>query len=446
MTLTPRPGRSLAGFVARLPAILAVISRGIARAIWQLLERVSTAIWNGLKAIGRFIAEIAKWLWTAYCKIEHSLLQVFVSLILSIWSLRLLVGLVAIGVALGYFKLWIPLVAYVIVLTVAVLLYFRMNAEDEVRATEAQRPLKDWLMTALRWVLRAGIAMTSGLLLFASGSINVSAIWKGIATIHRAEQPTVSNEIATIGAARPVPENPAPRPTQNIVRIATPTDTSAAQQINMNAPRAIVVSDVAKTVEDSILQVLNAAQVEPRSSVEDLAKQAGRSFDFSTYHVERNRKEARRLNEAAMHAFQVEENPALAYKLQKQAMAADPLDVEVAGNMAIYALRVGYFEEARLDSLYALALPKAPERTGRTADWSTLAASYAGAGNALQARNALFVTLAIAPEIAKRCRSAVHAVKYTYGDVMKDPTLAMFARIKEQGLSDSPECALPIEW
>jgi hypothetical protein len=339
---------------------------------------------------------------------------------------------------LAYFALWIPLAIYVVVLTVSILVYFRMSDEDEVRATEAQRPLKEWLTTALRWTLRGAIALISGVVFLASGGFGLSTIPNAISAIRGLRPAT---PVAVVEAVRPPQADPLPRLTLPAVAYGAIADAPST-----TALRPIDVAEVSKTVENSILGVLAAAETSPRGSIEDLAKEAGRNFDFSIYHVDRNRKEARRLNEAAMRAYSSDGGVANAYDLQKQAMAADPFDVEVAGNLAIYALRSGSVEEARLHALYALALPRGADRTGRTADWSTLAAVYAAAGNAFQARNALFVTLAIAPDVAKRCKSAVHAVRNTYGEVMKEPTTAMFDRIKAEGLSDSPECALPIQW
>ena len=102
--------------------------------------------------------------------------------------------------------------------------------------------------------------------------------------------------------------------------------------------------------------------------------------------------------------------------------------------------------EALEYTVYSLALPRPPEQTGRTADWNTLAAVYAASGKAQLARAALFVTLAIAPDIQKRCSAAVDAARTPYGPVLREATEAMFVRIRNEKLSEAPECALPISW
>lgn len=227
---------------------------------------------------------------------------------------------------------------------------------------------------------------------------------------------------------------PAPRPPQAKPYRATPT------------PAHSLVAKVARATETSILRTLTLAATADKSAIEAAALGAGRDFDFSTFDIKRSRKGARPLNAAALDAFHREQDFRKAYGLQKDAFAADPLDIEIAGNLAIYAFRADKIEEAREYILYALGLPRSSEKTGRTADWATLAAVYARNGDAVNAQNALFVTLAISSNVAKRCEVAVSSVNETYGPILRQATEAMFMRIREQQLSDAPECALPIQW
>jgi len=75
-----------------------------------------------------------------------------------------------------------------------------------------------------------------------------------------------------------------------------------------------------------------------------------------------------------------------------------------------------------------------------------LSAAYAKLGDEKRSRAALYVTLALASDIPKRCVAAIAAVKGFYGDALKDATEAMFKRIGEQDLSASPSCTQPIAW
>jgi len=198
-----RPQRSVVGFLSRLPVILSAVSKSTTRAVWQLFERIATIIWNGLRAVGDFIVSIAKWLWATYCKLEFSVVQITVNLLLAFWSIRLLLALVAVAVSLAYFKLWIFLLIYLGVIAAAVFLYFKMDAEDEARATTEQEPLKNWIASVLRWVFRIAISFAPiiGFLIF--GGVDISTV-KNIVTTARdaAQVPTSDSNQKSVQNAR----------------------------------------------------------------------------------------------------------------------------------------------------------------------------------------------------------------------------------------------------
>jgi hypothetical protein len=150
----------------------------------------------------------------------------------------------------------------------------------------------------------------------------------------------------------------------------------------------------------------------------------------------------------ASKAFNTERDFSKAYEIQLDAFKADPLDVEIASNLAMFSFRVGKVDEAFGYAVYALSLPpdsSSGHRPNRTFNWQTLAAVFAHRGEDVNARNAMYLTLAIAPDVKTRCQSAVQAVNQ-YGPVLKGPIKAMFDRIRALGLSDASECALPIVW
>ena len=208
-------------------------------------------------------------------------------------------------------------------------------------------------------------------------------------------------------------------------------------------------ADVQATVMSNrkgIESVLMVAQSGSQTEIESAAAKAGRSHSFGDLSKIRDRKRARPLNDQALHALERGRSADDVYRIQLGAFIADSFDAEISGNLAIYALRAGRHGEARDLAMYALSLPRGSGKTGRTADWATLAAAYSAIGEAQKAISALYVTLAITPDIAKRCFSAVYSVKNTYGQVLRPATEAMFKRIQERNLSDAPECTLPIAW
>lgn len=255
--------------------------------------------------------------------------------------------------------------------------------------------------------------------------------------------PPVATELRS-APPRAVP-TPAPRPAVVPTAESAPLPSTEAPNSRATGHYAQLIAAAIDANRADIMAVLNLAFNGQPHDIESAALAAGRSFDFSTQAVERNRKEARALNQQALAAF-VQSSYVEAYHLGTEAFRFDPLDVEIAGNLGIFAVRTGRTMQAQHMALYALSLPRAPEKTGRTSDWNTLSASFAAHAKAELARNALYVTLAIAPNVQKRCMSAVHSVRHTYGDLLKDATQAMFERVRQQELSDARECQLPIQW
>src|SRR5215467_26678 len=79
-------------------------------------------------------------------------------------------------------------------------------------------------------------------------------------------------------------------------------------------------------------------------------------------------------------------------------------------------------------------------------DWNTFAVASALSGREADARNALYVTLAIAGNVERSCVAALNAVA-NYGEQLRRPVEAMLYRVHAQGRSyDSPWCAWPPNW
>lgn len=244
--------------------------------------------------------------------------------------------------------------------------------------------------------------------------------------------------------ASPVVSVPAPAPSS----VTEPTRPAPppVERASLFDPTPVFAANLA-----SLMQVLQAASEGQPTDVEAVARAAAREFDFQPRlaALTRDRQTARPLNAQALALAGTEITPERAREalaIQRQAFAADPFDIEIAGNLAIYLLRSGDVTQAARFTVYAMSLPRPLANTGRTADWSTLAAVFAAAGDPERARHALFVTLALTSNVAKRCEVAVNATRNTYGPVLRAATEAMLERVRERDLSDAPECALPINW
>lgn len=158
--------------------------------------------------------------------------------------------------------------------------------------------------------------------------------------------------------------------------------------------------------------------------------------------------EARRLNDEAMDAYWSRRSMTEAFDLQLKAFGANPYDAEIAGNLALLHLKPSRLqpETARQLALVALAYRGARSRTGRFEDWTTYAIASALTGRVADARNALFVTVALTRNPERNCRTAMGALS-NYGERLREPVEAMLNRIHMQGRGlESPYCAWPPKW
>ena len=155
--------------------------------------------------------------------------------------------------------------------------------------------------------------------------------------------------------------------------------------------------------------------------------------------------EARRFNDEARVAMRLRRDAREAMELQVQAFGADPRDPEVAGNLALLYLKVSPAqpEMARQLALVALAARGAQYHSARMEDWHTFAIASALTGRESDARNALFVTLALTADVDTRCAATLSALA-SYGERLRKPVEAMFYRLHSQGRGiGSQACAWP---
>ena len=255
-----------------------------------------------------------------------------------------------------------------------------------------------------------------------------------------------SGEVLDTSASPMTSASAAPESETTSTALPDPSD-SKPQQAAKSLSFEEFIRAVSSSNRSSIERVLSiAADTADRALIEVAAREAGRQFNFGDWNISRDRKLARSMHDPVRERLNEPADVSEVCSMLTKAFVADPLDSEVTGNLAICQLRQANIEGAQNLALYALSLPRPINRTGRTADWVTLAATYAASGDAQKAKRALFVSLGITPDVARRCFSAVYSVKNTYGPVLKEATEAMLERIQERGLSDAVECRLPVNW
>ncbi|MGZ8259774.1 MAG: hypothetical protein ACXWUL_04385, partial [Caldimonas sp.] len=145
-------------------------------------------------------------------------------------------------------------------------------------------------------------------------------------------------------------------------------------------------------------------------------------------------RDAQQLDAAARAEYARKGGTAEALMLQVRAFGANPLDAEVAGNLAFLLLRQrpAQPEAARQLALHALTLRGARNPEGRIEDWATLAIASALSGRERDARNALLVTLALAGDLERQCKAALDVVAL-YGERLRAPVEAMLQSAQASG-------------
>jgi hypothetical protein len=157
--------------------------------------------------------------------------------------------------------------------------------------------------------------------------------------------------------------------------------------------------------------------------------------------------EGRLLNQAAGVALRggsVQE----ALSLQMKAFGANPLDPDIARNLALLQLRQRppQADAARQLALSALVMRDSRQLSGGIEDWTALAIASALSGRNRDARNAWLVTVALTPSLERQCKAAVNAYA-RYGERLRYSVETMLYRVHSSGRSDrSVFCEWPAHW
>ena len=209
---------------------------------------------------------------------------------------------------------------------------------------------------------------------------------------------------------------------------------------------------IAQRAERLVLRVLFIAAQSDSASQDDEIRNAASAVRLAPVDpqidigVDAN--DARLLNEAARVAFLRRSSVQEALSLQTRAFGANPQDPEIVGDLAFLLLKQHppQADTARQLALHALTMHDAKHPNGRIEDWTTLAIASALSGRDRDARNAWFVTLALAPSVERQCRAAINAYAM-YGERLRSPVEAMLYRVHSSGRADrSPLCEWPPYW
>ena len=252
-------------------------------------------------------------------------------------------------------------------------------------------------------------------------------------------EPTVSSEVRRIVVGTPT--------------AAASPDALAVEEpleIHLNGWRWLVLAQsvplIAMQAQNEVVPVLRAAAraQDPRSEREVIDAAQAVKVEIPAY-LPPGDPSARRLNDEAMQAYWVRRNLPEAFDLSLKAFGANPNDPEVVGNLAFLHLRMtpSQPETARQLALHAIAVRGVRFRSGRLEDWNTYALASALTGREADARNAMYVTVALAGNVERNCKAGLSAMA-NYGERVREPVESMLYRIHAQGRAyDSPYCAWP---
>lgn len=258
---------------------------------------------------------------------------------------------------------------------------------------------------------------------------------------------------ATATAIKPAP-SPAPAPPFGKSQSFTPPDSVPLRKPADFSARAneLMTSHlprVAQRAERVVSRVLLAAAQPDSARLDEEIRAAASSIQISAQdpqlEIGNVNDEAWLLNEAARVAYGQRGNLQEAIALQTMAFGANPLNAEVVGNLALLRLKQPPMQAdvARQLALHALTLFDARYPGGRIEDWTTLAIASALSGRNADARNAWFVTLALASNLERQCKAAVNAYA-TYGERLSFPVQAMLRRVTSSSRpGQSPYCEWP---
>ncbi|MDQ6628199.1 MAG: hypothetical protein M3Z29_07100, partial [Pseudomonadota bacterium] len=276
-----------------------------------------------------------------------------------------------------------------------------------------------------------------------------SAVSAGTAVV----PPPPRSAVPAPGSSTQVPA-PAAASAPSVSPAPVPEATAEQPDFNARANDLMVnhVPRLAQRAERVVSRVLFAASraedVVGDGEVLETAAAIGRPAADAVTAMPVSARDAQQFNDAARVEYSRRGATPQALMLQVRAFGANPQDPDVVGNLAFLLLRQqpAQADAARRLALYALTLHGSRYPQGRVEDWATLAIASALSGRERDAKNALLVSLAVAPNLDRQCRAAMDT--YTiYGERMRAPVEAMlYSAHASRRATQASACEWPPRW
>jgi hypothetical protein len=212
----------------------------------------------------------------------------------------------------------------------------------------------------------------------------------------------------------------------------------AAQDARGNVLQDAYVKAYNANMQD-VLDLIDAGLKGDDAVIQAQALQKFRNNEFENHiaNWKRFRKEARAINDEQAQKYLSDPRGARS-KLQ-QAIVLDPLDKEIASNLAYYTALVGDTDDAIFKVVYGMGLSRAADKTTRSFDWQLLAAMLARRGALQDSTGALYVALAISPNVNGLCRSVKNLNGLLKGP-LDMPIQKMLERIESKAQPGNEDC------
>jgi len=190
-------------FLAQLPIIITTLSKALLRAIrQQILEVV------------RAIQKLIRRLWLTYLNIESSVLGTVVDIGFSILALRQFFALIAIGLFFLYFHWWWVFIAYVAIITTAILRFFTMPPVDTGDQADAHLRNKEKIIAILRLPLRILLSLV---IIYLSWYFNFFGKFEFNNLYGNNQETKATNQSTSTNPVRLAPPSPMSAPRQPVV-------------------------------------------------------------------------------------------------------------------------------------------------------------------------------------------------------------------------------------
>jgi hypothetical protein len=224
-------------FLRNFPRHITALSKAFLRSFRELIEEITTGVYNLLEHIGRLFFRVLRNLWKIYCRFELQLIGIFVDIGLLLLTFVCSCLPLAVGVTLAHFQWWVPLALYISVFIVGVFRHFEFNKSELQRVSQVYQKSFEFYTNLLKLPFRFSVMVSSFLI-----SASFFGWWP--LRSNSSENPAKKQQVSE--RSSPAPSKPSSTPSTRNKNSAKATDKNraltksekaVASNLNKSAPR-----------------------------------------------------------------------------------------------------------------------------------------------------------------------------------------------------------------